>query len=100
MTTHTAALSPSKFLFSLTGFEEIGVARLFGAKAFEMREDPISLGRAMAYVHFRREGEKDKAAFDAAMNKTIQEIVDFFPPEEEEPAADPFSDADPNPSAA
>lgn len=82
---HTAAVPPGKYLMSLTGFDEIAIAANFGQKVTSLRqEDAVTVGRALAFVHYRREEGgrlRDKEAHEKAMSLTMQEVVDFFPPE-------------------
>lgn len=80
---HVASAPPSKYLMSLTGFDEIAIASHFGMKVTALRQDDaVTLGRALAFIHYRRnDGMADKPAFDQCMNLTMQQVVDFFPPE-------------------
>lgn len=80
---HVASVPPSKYLMSLTGYDELAIASHFGMHVTTMRkEDAITLGRALAFVHYRRnEGATDLAAHDRAMSLSMQGVVDFFPPE-------------------
>lgn len=80
---HVATAPPSKYLMSLTGFDEIAVAAHFGMKVTALRqEDAVTLGRALAFIHYRRnEAAPDREAHERAMNLTMQQVVDFFPPE-------------------
>lgn len=75
------SLPPSEFLMSLTGFDEIAIAARFGAPLTALREDPIATGRAMAFVHYRRAGQNDVDAHNAALSLTLREVTEFFPPE-------------------
>ena len=83
---HTATVPPGQYLMSLTGFDEIAIAANFGQKVTSLRqEDAVTVGRALAFVHYRREeGGRlhDKEAHDKAMGLTMQQVVDFFPPEQ------------------
>ena len=94
---HVASAPPSKYLMSLTGFDEIAVAAHFGMKVTTLRqEDAITLGRALAFVHYRRnEGMADAPAYQTAMDLTMQQVVDFFPPEPKPTNAD-GTDAEPD----
>jgi hypothetical protein len=87
-----AAEPPSEFLMGLNGFDEIAVAARFGDKIATLRNDPIALGRALAFVHYRRHGLNDADAHEAALTLSIRAVVEFFPPEAEpEPVDDPAS---------
>lgn len=81
---------------SLNGFDEIAVVSRFGATIPELRADAITLGRALAFVHFRRRAQgqpgADESAYQSAMALTIQQIShEFFQPE---PEADQKADAE------
>lgn len=80
-TAPTSTLPPSEVLMSLNGFDEIAIAANFGEKIGDLREDAITCGRALAFVHFRRAGQKDKEAHTAALTLTMREVVEFFAPE-------------------
>lgn len=78
----TAPLSPSEFLMSLNGFDEIAIAARFGTTLGALRrEDEITVGRALAFVHFRRCGQNDVDAHKTALTLTLREVVEFFAPE-------------------
>jgi hypothetical protein len=79
--TYACDMPPSRMIMSLTGFDEIAIAVRFGQKIGELREDAVTAGRAMAFVHKRRLGAKDGEAYEAAMTLTMQEVVDYFAPE-------------------
>lgn len=93
--THTGSVPASKYLMALTGFDEIAIADRFGTKVTALRkEDAVTLGRALAFVHYRRnEGARDLDAYDRAMNLTMQQVVDFFPPEPKADGETPGPDA-------
>lgn len=84
----TCETPPSTFLMSLNGYDEIAIATHFGARITDLRDDPISGGRALAFVHQRRGGLRDPDAYAACMALTMQEVVDYFAPE---PKSDPAS---------
>jgi hypothetical protein len=77
-----SALTASDMLYSLNGFDEIAIATKFNSTLSELRQEhrAIDLGRALAFVHFRREGAKDTAAWEAAQELTIGEVTTFFVP--------------------
>lgn len=79
-----SALPPSEALMSLTGYDEIAIAAHFGATITDLREDPMAAGRALAFVHYRRDRDtypNDKAAHDAALALTLRQVVEFHAPE-------------------
>ena len=87
-TAPVSTMPPSEVLMSLNGFDEIAIAARFGEKIGNLREDPITCGRALAFVHYRRAGQKDQEAHEAAMTLTMRQVVEFFAPEVDD---DPMS---------
>lgn len=79
-----ATQPPSEFLMGLNGFDEIAIAAKFGEKVGSLRNEPIALGRALAFIHYRREGLNDLDAHHAALSLTLRQVVEFFPPEAED----------------
>lgn len=79
---------------TLTGFDEIAVAKAFGSDIAELREAPMRFLRALAFVHQRRAGAKDGEAFKTAMTMTIAEVGNYFADDEPDPIDpdDPESD--------
>lgn len=82
---------------SMNGFDEIAVTTRFGATIAELRRDPVTLGRALAFVHMRRQTQgqpgADESAYQGAMALTIQTIShEYFQPEPEV-AAEPSGEA-------
>lgn len=80
-TAPTSPLPPSEVLMSLNGFDEIAIAARFGEKIGELRNDPITCGRALAFVHYRRNGQNDPDAFTACQTLTMRQVTEFFAPE-------------------
>lgn len=76
-----SSLPPSEALMSLTGFDEIAIAARFGASISALRDDPIAAGRALAFVHYRRAGQNDVDAHNAALSLTLREVSEFHAPE-------------------
>jgi hypothetical protein len=91
---HTAG----DLFMSLNGFDEIAVVSRFGATIPELRADAITLGRALAFVHFRRRAQgqpgADESAYQSAMALTIQQVShEFFQPEPEQADAEASGEA-------
>jgi len=61
---------------SLTGFDELAIARAFGTGVGNL--DGTMTLRALAFVLHRRVGADDKAAFRMAMQVTLKEITGLF----------------------
>jgi hypothetical protein len=86
-------MTAGDLFMSLNGFDEIAVVSRFGATIPELRADAITLGRALAFVHYRRRAQgqpgADESAYQSAMALTIQQIShEFFQPEPEPQKAD------------
>lgn len=95
-TTPTCDLTPSEMFDSLTGFEEIAVAKMFGRPITDYGRggrtpNPFMLVRALIAVHHKRVNEvKDAAAYAYAMGMTAGETQHYFEPEpDDEPQAEP-----------
>lgn len=74
---------------SLTGFDELAIAKHFGMEWMALGEaKPTSLSRALVFVHLRREGKKDGDAYQGAMSMTLREASEYF--------ADAEDDVDPD----
>jgi hypothetical protein len=79
-------LSAEEFMDSLTGFDEIGIQKVFGAKPIELgRKDRSGLMRGLYMIAQRREGLSEAEAKKAALGATLKEVGDFFPDAEDEP---------------
>lgn len=75
----TTDMTATEMFESLTGYEEIAIAKAFGTRVLELAEtDKMSLGRSLAFVHYKRSGQKDSEAKQSAMGMTIREVQDYF----------------------
>jgi len=91
-------MPPSEILMSLNGFDEIAIASHYGQKIGDMREaDVITTGRALAFVWFRRQGQRDKEAHESSMALTMRQVVEFFAPEVKPDAEGNAESASPTP---
>jgi len=64
---------------SLTGFDEIAIRKEFRQDVARLYEaDAMAFIRAMVFVHQRRQGLKDPAAFQAAMEMPQRELQHYF----------------------
>lgn len=76
---------------SLNGFDEIAVQKAFGFNIDDF-ENQGTLGiRALVFVEFRREGEKDPAAYKRAMDLTMRDLIDRYPEMAEDDVPDPMA---------
>lgn len=71
---------------SLTGFEEMGVVKMFGRPVTDYgrkgrAENPLMLVRALIYVAAKRDGSNDATAYKAAMTLPSREVQDYFDPD-------------------
>lgn len=80
-------LNPAEYLESLTGFEEIAVAKAFGEDPMALKERPSTLLRALVFVDHKRQGKRDPEAKQAALELTIGDLGNYFA--DEEPDLDP-----------
>lgn len=86
---------------SLTGYDEIAIESNFGLNVYGGDEGKsMVLMRAMAFVHFLREGMKNSEAKNAAMSLTAKQVSEFFAEEPDEvmpdqPVTEPGKDSSP-----
>lgn len=76
-------LTAGDMLMTLNGFDEIAIAARFGVKLAELRTEgeAITLGRALIFTDYRRQGEKDGPAYVAAMDLSMTDVMHYFTPE-------------------
>jgi len=88
---HPSPMTAGDFLMTLNGFDEIAIAGKFNSTLSELRTEgrAIDLGRALAFVDFRRKGHNDPSAHEAALTLTIGEVVAYFTPEPKPATVDP-----------
>ena len=92
MTTETRKLE--ELAESLNGWEEIAVVKAFGFTIDDF-ENQGTLGiRALAFVELKREGQKDAAAHQAAMDLSIRDLVSRYPEMNSDEAPDPMATLD------
>lgn len=79
----------SDMVMSLTGFDEIAIAKFFdGLDPYTDAETkPIPLNRALVFVHLRRQGKTDQAAHAEAMGWSMNRITTYFAEESADEAA-------------
>lgn len=77
-------LDPEEVAGSVTGFDEIAVERAFGRELTDLGESTKSL-RALAFVLARRRGLDDTAAYNEVMGQTLNEVMDLFALDDDEP---------------
>lgn len=78
---------------SLNGYDEIAIAKYFGADYTELQARPIMFLRALIFVVERRGGAKDTEAYKTVMTATGTEVNDYFPDDPTD--ADTGEDGDP-----
>lgn len=80
----------SDMLDSLTGYDEIAIAKAFDRDFAVLLDYPTQLARALVFVEKRRsESLSDKDAKAAAMGMRLGEVNSYFPDEPEQPEIDP-----------
>lgn len=79
----------SEFFESLTGFDEIAIAKAFGRNVVTLSsEDQMGFARSLVFVAQRRGGMNDRDAYQAAMGMTLKEVNAYFAEEEDEAVPD------------
>lgn len=74
---------------SLNGYDEIAIAKYFGADYTELQTRPIMFLRSLMFVIERRGGAKDADAYKTAMSATGRGVNDYFPEDPTDDDADP-----------
>jgi hypothetical protein len=97
MTTTSTSTSPdtaTDVALSLNGYDEVAIAKYFGADYTELQQRPIMLLRSLMFVVERRGGSKDVEAYKTAMQATGTEVNAYFPddPTAEDQGDEPESD--------
>ena len=79
-TTHATDSTADDFFMSLNGFDELAIAKEFKTSIGDLRQgdEPLNFLRALAFVHRRREGDRDAAAYTTVMELTIAQVVKYF----------------------
>lgn len=95
-------IGPNAMFLSLTGYDEIGIAKVFGEDVTALRKRPFMFLRALVFAERKHAGLKDAEAHTFAMTLPVSDLNDYFAddPDEVDPAA-PVTDAgkDSTPSA-
>ena len=81
-------MTAEETLESLTGFDEIAIAKWFDDIATLESNGGSMIGRALVFVTERRGGATDVDAHAAAMSMTLREVNDFFADEADESGKD------------
>lgn len=82
-------------MLSLTGFDEIAITQRFGRTIEVLSDDRSMMGRALVFITERRDGKTDDAAYTAALEMTLGDVLAYFAEETEESGKD---EAPPEPS--
>lgn len=78
-------LTSEEMVESLTGYEEIAIAKAFGSEVFDLAEHrPMTFLRACVFAHERRTGKNDADAKKAAMDLSIKATQEYFTEEPDE----------------
>ena len=76
---HVVDLWSGQYGDSLTGFDEVAIAKAFGANLDTLAaKGGLEAVRALIFVHRRREGDNDKVAKAFALEATRREVADYF----------------------
>jgi hypothetical protein len=102
----TASVTASEVFESMTGYEEIAISEAFGVNPNDYDEEGNSrlvgtlLGRALVFLHERREGKSDAEARDIAMSLTMPSLIDYFLPEGDDEAGKEQAPSEPQPESS
>lgn len=83
----TQEMTAEDFFRTINGFDEIAIARTWGADIADLRKKPFTFMRALVFVDFRRQGRNDNEAHQDALSLTVGELEDYFA--EDAPELDP-----------
>lgn len=88
-TTNPREMTADEFFESLTGFDELAIAKHFGAKPIALSNtDPMWFARSLVFVAHRRGGMADAEAKKAALELTVGNVNEFFVEDEDETSPD------------
>ncbi|KRF19663.1 hypothetical protein [Nocardioides sp. Soil796] len=77
-------ITADEFIESLTGFEEIAIAKAFGDEVFNLAQNKETMFvRALVFVHFKREGSNDPEAKKQALSMTLKAAQSMFADEDD-----------------
>jgi len=99
----TTEVTVNEMIDSLTGYDEIAIAKAFDAEWTVLAEaKPITFARALVFVDRRRGGLDDKKAKVAALEMTVGQVNSYFAEDDEPMPEDPVTPAgkDDTPPAA
>lgn len=89
MTSSEDKITAEEMMESLTGFDEVAIAKHWAAEVLDLAEHkPTTFTRSLVFVLMRRGGMSDHEAKEAVMNMTLKEVQGHFTEEEEEPVPD------------
>ncbi len=93
----TAGLTVEEMIESLTGFEEIGIAKHFGQEWSDLAEaKPGMFLRSLVFTLHTREGRTAAEAKTQALTLTLGQVNDYFEDDDEvthdEPETEPGKD--------
>lgn len=94
--TKPTLLDPEALAGSVTGFDEIAIAKAFDMDLIDMQQRGRStlMMRALLFVARRREGVKDAEARKAVLEMPLNELMEHFADVEEEiDPDDPVTDS-------
>lgn len=75
-----AGMTAEEFSESLTGYEELGIAKYFDLDIYaEAEARPMVALRALVFTDRRRQGDDPAAAKDYAMGMPVSGVMAYFP---------------------
>src|SRR5437868_4434641 len=89
-----ATLSAGDTFLSLNGYDELAITEAFGTTVSKLREtkEQTTFMRALAFIDMRRKLQGHQGAhamaLDSAQLLTLQEVMDYFPDDDEDEDSD------------
>lgn len=89
-----AHLTAEEAIESLTGFDELAIAKHFGMEWSDLAEKkPSTFTRALVFVHLTREGRSAQDAKNEVMGMTLGTVQGYFSTEDEPMPEDPITES-------
>lgn len=98
--TPVCAEPASEFVETLTGYDEIAIAKRFEADITELRSRGTMFLRCLVFVHLCREGARHADAYTKALEMPFRDVNGYFAPEpkkDTEGEHGPADDGEPDP---
>lgn len=85
----TDKLDPEEILYSLNGYEEVGIEKAFGFRLESLEDNALRGIRALYFIVKKREGLTHDQAKHSAMELTLGQLMEVFDMDDIDVPADP-----------